>query len=474
VKQRAIHLVVVLAVVVGVAVVVLIRLDVVTIGESPSNWPVPDPDTSAMEPRVQQLLHDRRQAVLDASSSAQAWGELAIACDAHGLVPEAVQAYERAAALEPEDFRWAYFLALKRIQEDGSPSEGLRLLERAAQLRPDYAPVHVRIGLAHASDADPSAARAAYDKSLQIDPTRATAGRHLGQLLLASGQTEQALRELEEAQRLIPDDRAVATGLGQCYLRLGDASRAQHWAHKVASFDAKIDLVDPVRDEVEEAGVSTRLLSERAQKLMARGQFENAARILMQVAERYPDDAAVQLHLGACYQESKLPDQAIAHLVNALRLKSDLTDAHRRLAQLWWDRGDFTKVAFHYRQIIKLGPPDSEDHTSLAIALANSGDFRSAIAEFKKAIELAPQQADKHSDLGTALLRQGDAKTAISCFEQALSLDPDYAVAHFNIATAYEQLGQIDRALEHYRKAYKLDPKSPAARKLVELTNKGT
>lgn len=468
-SSRAFMLALAAVLLVGALVLGFSRLALLGGGDAPSAWPVPNPDASAMEPRVQELLGQRQRAVVDAPASSQAWGELGIACDAHSLINEAVEAYGRAATLEPANFRWAYYMALGRIAQGADARESVELLESAARLKPDYAPLHIRLGELYAAAGQVTQARAAFTRVLELEPGSAVAHRSLGRLLLNAGQIDEAIRHLESAQRIVPNDRAVATALAQGYQRLGDESRASEWAAKSAGCAVRIGLIDPIREEVEDAGVSTRLLDERAQKLMSRGQFEQAANNLVLVAQRYPNDASVHVRLGTCCQQMKQTDRAIAHLLEALRLKEDLVDAHLRLAALWWERGDFDKAAHHYRAIIEHATPNADHHSFLAIALANAGDLEGAIDEFQKAIELAPQRADKHSDLGTALLRQGKPETAIERFAEALRIDPRYAVAHFNIATAYEQLGRIDQALEHYRQAYKLDPKSPAGAKLVEL-----
>lgn len=72
---------------------------------------VPDPDTTEMEPLVAQRLGEARQAVLEQPDSAEAWGRFAKTLDVHRLHSEAIPCYRRAAALAPDEFRWAYFLA---------------------------------------------------------------------------------------------------------------------------------------------------------------------------------------------------------------------------------------------------------------------------------------------------------------------------------------------------------------------------
>ena len=84
---------------------------------------VPAPDLTGMEEDVVRLLEEARRAVLE-QESATAWGALGAACHAHGLYPEAQQSYRQATALEPDEFRWIYLLAV--VREIVPPLEGDR------------------------------------------------------------------------------------------------------------------------------------------------------------------------------------------------------------------------------------------------------------------------------------------------------------------------------------------------------------
>ena len=107
---------------------------------------VPDPDLGGMEPQVAALLREARQAVLSAPDSADAWGGLASAYDAHSLFDLAEIGYRRAVELAPRDFRWTYLRAIVREINGAEKEEVVALFGRAAELRPDYAPIYVRLG----------------------------------------------------------------------------------------------------------------------------------------------------------------------------------------------------------------------------------------------------------------------------------------------------------------------------------------
>ncbi len=74
---------------------------------------VPKPDLSGAYVEVREFLNEKRFAVEAAPTTANAWGEYGMALDAHEYSDEAIQCYDIAAQLKPDQLRWKYLLALK-------------------------------------------------------------------------------------------------------------------------------------------------------------------------------------------------------------------------------------------------------------------------------------------------------------------------------------------------------------------------
>jgi TolB-like protein/DNA-binding SARP family transcriptional activator len=130
---------------------------------------------------------------------------------------------EKAAALRssPDSFD-VYTLALKGLalkhQHTGqSYREGRRVLQRAIQLAPGYAPAHAYLGCLDAADCaagysgdkrpeEIDAAILLIRRALQLDPTMAYAHQVLGFALSVAGRPQEALAAVEEAVALSPGD----------------------------------------------------------------------------------------------------------------------------------------------------------------------------------------------------------------------------------------------------------------------------
>src|SRR5687767_8041269 len=87
----------------------LVMIACVTLGAAGVWWGLrargPEPprlaDLGAMDPDIAALIGERIDRVSAARSSAKAWGELGIACEANGFASAAAKAYDTAIRLEP-------------------------------------------------------------------------------------------------------------------------------------------------------------------------------------------------------------------------------------------------------------------------------------------------------------------------------------------------------------------------------------
>jgi len=470
-RGRALKVALVLILFIGTMMFLLWRTGVIGPGESPADWPVPDPDLSTVEPRVRDAVSRARQGVLDSPSSAAAWGRLGVACDAHFMYAGAAESYRRAHELAPEEFTWAYHVAASRFYEAAPVEEVIALLEAALELKPDYAPGHVRLGDLRGIQGDMTGARQAYARAIELEPDMAVARRAMGQTLLAIGEIEEAVRQLEQAERLAPGDRAVATALAQGYQRLGRTERADELAARSPALQTTIGLIDPLRQAVDDEGVSIQACDRRADRRIVEGRHAEAIEDLLFVVEHYPDDPRTHVRLGRCYQQTGQIEPAVRHLVRALEIDDNQIEPHGRLVDIYWGR-DWGRAAFHLRRLLDLESPTADRHTSLAIALANSGDIDGAIASFRAAAALAPEAPDKHSDLARALAIKGDLDGAVAAAKLAIALDANHGNANLILGQIYDERGEVDKAIDHYRRAVRANPASPAATRLMELTAK--
>jgi protein O-GlcNAc transferase len=88
----------------------------------------------------------------------------------------------------------------------GNAAQALEAYRLCAQLLPDMAPLHYRIGCLLQDLGDPESAQAHYELAARLQPTQFGAAHNAGKIAAGFGQTERARRFLGQAHRLRPHD----------------------------------------------------------------------------------------------------------------------------------------------------------------------------------------------------------------------------------------------------------------------------
>ncbi len=419
---------------------------------------LPDPDVSQMEPMVVQLLEESRQALLLEPDSAERWGKLGAVLDVHGLFEEAETCYRQARRLAPEDFRWAYFLAIVRDVRGADAQELVTLFEEAIALRPEYAPAHFRSGYALSMRGAHDEAEQAYRQALSLDPQLALAHRDLGAVLLARGEPRAAVAPLLRAAELAPRDGSVYSTLARVFRQIGEDDAAAEAAERAALFEPINDIRDPVASFVAKLGTSSMHWVARARRQIDAGDYPRAMESLETMREILPDHAHTYYLLGTVLIRLDRRGEAEGQLARALELDADHLEAHVELGRLYEAQGRLDAARSRYRRAQALGTQDPGVLVSLAQVLSRSGDDRAAVGIYEELDRSAVLSAPVQSNWGNALMRLQRFDEAVERFREAIRIDPQYANAHFNIGVAMEQLGRPDEALAHYDSAARISP----------------
>jgi tetratricopeptide (TPR) repeat protein len=431
---------------------------------------IPELDTSELEPRVAELLTETYEAAVNNPESAEAWWTFGSAADSHRLYEYSVPAYRKAVQLKPDNFKYVYNLGVA-LGEDprGDAGECLAYLAEASRLEPDFAPVWLRLGEAHARKGAMDEARAAFERALALDADLDRARRGLGQTLLVQGEIDAAVELLEDVARRHPEDGPTAGVLAQAYGRRGDRDRATEAGALAREHGDDLTYEDPVRGEALSLGVSAYICEQRAHDLMQDGNYVEAMRNLRIVVEVRPDDPQAHYKLGDAAFMAGRPSLALTHLDEAVRLDPNLPEAYQVRGAALLAVRRFDEAVASYRRYQALRPADRRIMWQLAGALAQAGRLDEALAQFERAAAEAPPSASGRLNWGVALMQAGDLGTASERFREVLEAQPDNVLAHCNLGIVYERTGRMESAVEHYREAARLDPRSFGARRLAQL-----
>lgn len=297
--------------------------------------PPPDPDTGEFMAGVAWRIATARQRVLDDPRSAEAWGELGMVFQAHLLMDDAGECYERARALDPGEFRWPYLAAVVG-RGHISREQRLELLIRAHALNSVYPPLNIRIGELLLERDRPAEAGLHFQRALEGAPEDSHAWLGLGRVALAQGDLESARELLERARWMEWDHREVWIALVRVYELSGRMDLARRAAQRAEQLQVNTAIRDPLLQELDWFSGRPADLLHTASRHVRRGEFDRAVELYHVVLRSYPDDASVRLDLARTLALAWRDEQAVEELARALGSDASAAREDPRLAD--WRR----------------------------------------------------------------------------------------------------------------------------------------
>jgi tetratricopeptide (TPR) repeat protein len=238
------------------------------------------------------------------------------------------------------------------LQEEGRLDEAIGHYERAAALRPDYAPAYNNMGTALHAKGRVQDAVAAYERALDAMPDYPDAHYNLANALLEQHRSGEAVDHLRSASRLLPSSAGVHNNLGKA--------------------------------------------------LAENGRFDEAAAELRQAVALEPGSAKAHRNLGNVLASRGDVHEALTHLQRAFEIDPADAEAGYDLGTLLLQHERIDDAVLVFRAVVRQRPDYAEAHNNLGIALGSQGRLRDAIGQFEQALRLKPEFPDARRNLEIA------------------------------------------------------------------------
>lgn len=422
----------------------------------------PNAEGLDLEPPLARRLQERTGAVRENPQSAGAWGELALAYDVHELMVPAAYCYQQAIQLDPADFRWLYFRGMCLFI--GSQREALDDFERAAAIRPEYAPVHVYMGRGYLKLDQLDDARRAFERAVELDDTLIRAHLGLGAVAIAAEDADTARGHLERAIALRPRTGEAHLMLAQATRRLGDADRAMQLQAVGARAPGLEPMPDPARAEAtSREGVTLFWTDVRAEDSLARGQPAEARRQWLDAVRDQPQSARAHAGLGRIYAKTGELNLARDTLLHALELDPEEILAHQDLGKVYQQRSEFEQAIARYRRVLELDPNDHLIRNDLGALVYRSGEVDEGLALLRESCANLSGNAGAHLNLAIALRDASQLPEAATAIERALKIAPDFGLARLTHARILAQLDRLEESAAAFELIVEAMPGRPAS-----------
>jgi len=323
-----------------------------------------------------------------------------------------------------------------------------------------------------------AAAKALYERALQIAPDHPNALHHLGILHYQSGDHERAIELIGRALTMMPDHAAAHSNLGAAYLALGRIKDAE------ASFRRAIELnpefaeahsnlaavLDDLgrRDDAFAAYRAAhrvapnvpRFVKRLADLYLAHEQFDDAEDWFRRFLAMAEDDGEVNSNLGYVLERRGQLEEAETYYRKAVALCPQSPEINNNLATLLLrlDRGD--EAGPFFDRALRANPEKWQDLANLAGTYVNRRDIERAIPIYEQLVAVQPDNARVFNDYGVALVVAGRPSEATPLFEKALALKEDYPDAWNNYGSNLLNLGRRTEAIDAFKKVLAHQPRS--------------
>jgi tetratricopeptide (TPR) repeat protein len=266
------------------------------------------------------------------------------------------------------DFR-AHFMKARAAQNAGDLETAVREYQAAASLKPDFAEIHMNIGLVLHVQLKFEASAAALAKSLELNPALFAAGLFQGINYCKLGRPADAVPLLTRAAAQQPADKQVLFWLGSALVGSGRSTAAVN-------------------------------------------ELEKASEILR-------DDIDILQLLGEAYQAAA---RDISEQVRTGR--SDSPERRLMLADSFLDQQEWMAAEIYYSRLLTETPAPVGTHLGLATALLRQGKLEKARVHYEQHLLADPWSPDAHSRLAEVAILEGRLPEALEHFRAVIRIRP--------------------------------------------------
>ena len=334
-------------------------------------------------------------------------------------------------------------------------------------------------GIDASGDANTEAGAIFLEEAVKLDAKNEVAFAKLGEIYIASGQTERGIQNYEKALAIDAGMSDLYVPLGLAYLKTGNVERAEFYSAKADAAGAGSADAAFLR------GVILYKQNKNAEALIA---FKKT----LSIDANY---SSATYYEAATYDRLNQGDQSIATYKKTVEADPQFAPAWFDLGVAYYNAGDYKDAAEAYEQAVKYDPNNAQAHANLASTYRQLERYPDANAQYKQAEDLGIKKdpglynewgyclgktdewdkstlrliaardlgnsAADNSNVGWAYYNAGNEAKAKNddtaakddydkgrvALEQAVKQDPNLDAAYLNLGSTYNAVGEFALAV---------------------------
>ncbi len=322
--------------------------------------------------------------------------------------------------------------------------KALEVLKPALNFAPDDPRLLALLGNAYMYNDKPDLAVQLLEKAAVFSYQQADIRTDLALGYLNSGDSRQALTELENIYK--QDNRQTATGmvLALVYYKLGQLDKARQLAEELSAKEPDNSVFLNWAGSIEAAS----------------GNYSRAGEYFKRAIKINPDFIIAQINQGKLLLAQGKAEQAKAHYQAILKQHPEHTATMMELARVYEAQGNFTKAISLMKQTLRLDREQVQTRLYLINLYSRDAQYKEAFQLAEETQELAPKNMDVLLTVVSTSLAAGQPDDARLAFKHMKDIALTNGEAFFRIARAELQAGFLKDAIKtmslslHYRPNY--------------------
>ena len=289
-------------------------------------------------------------------------------------------------------------------------------------------------------------AKTYFARLVDLKPKDLFLRKELAQLLIEHKLYEEALEQLEVAQKLAGRNVVTRT---QIMLDVGGVLEKQGKSD---------EAIEVYRDAAKKASSDSWLQTEIEERIIGIYRSNNELHKLVEYYEDKWRSPTFDQHmiLSRLYEELGDDKGALEQARKAIKKRSNDADARQRLVRLLERTGDIEAVIEAYEDMIKALPGESRFRFELADLLYRSQRKEDAVKVLEKTGKSFSRDAGVHSKLAEKYLNWDLREKALVEYKLLVKLEPNEPTHLENLGEFYFQTGKKDEALATWKKVTKV------------------
>ncbi len=422
--------------------------------------PVPHPDLNAVERLIREQLQAERSklearvspAEVPDSVRAEAFGGLGRLYHAYDFTEASRACYRNALLLKPKDFRWLYLLG-RLLESQGDLQQAVEHYQRAAEIKPDDLPALLNLAQAQLNLNRPDLAETLFKEAISRDPYPSSAAAlvGLGKISLSRNDPEEAIEYFETAVSMQPEAESIHYPLAMAYRQIGNLEKARE--HLKRRGTRTPEYPDPLMEDLRKVRTGKQFFWSQGTVALSEGRFAEAAEAFRQMVAADPEEPIAHMDLGTALLQLGDVNGALAKYQESLRLSPGNPRLHYNLGLVYTLQKAYSKALKHYQNAVELDPGFENAHFNVANLLMRLGEMAQAGQHYRNVNELNPSHAFARFMQAMTLVKMGRypaARTLLEASHQALpeEIDITHALARLLAASPQSTVGDGRRALQ--------------------------